>query len=476
MSLTEQQSQLLDARGLDLELLGRLGVSWSDRGSDWVSIPYLEAGRVVNHKYRTISGEKRFSQDAGAKKCFWNADVIGDATLADQPLIITEGELDAISAIQAGFVRSVSVPDGAPAEVQGADDQGSKYSYVTEARGILKDVKEIILATDNDAPGINLMNDLAIRLGKHRCKWVRYPVGCKDLNDALQKYGERGVVETLSRAQWVKVAGVYRMSELPPMVSATPYPIGIVGLDKHYKIRLGDFAVITGIPSHGKTSLVNEIVGRMALDYGWTIAVASFEQKPQTDHKRNLRTFYNRKTAKWQTAEELERADRWIEQFFAFIVPDEDEDADLAWVLERCAVAIVQYGAKIIVIDPWNEMDHVRPADMTLTEYTGYAIKQFRKLASKYQVHVIVCAHPTKLQRGKDGKLPIPTLYDISDSAHWAGKSDVGVIVYREDKSHTIIRVQKTKYDEIGDPGDLRATFLRDQARFEIIVEEALHE
>jgi twinkle protein len=59
-----------------------------------------------------------------------------------------------------------------------------------------------------------------------------------------------------------------------------------------------------------------------------------------------------------------------------------------------------------VVIDPWNEMDHTRPPDMTLTEYVGYAIKQFRKLAKKYKVYLIVVAHPSKMLRGQGGKYP----------------------------------------------------------------------
>jgi twinkle protein len=49
---------------------------------------------------------------------------------------------------------------------------------------MLADVREIILATDGDGPGVNLMNDLAIRLGKARCKFVRYPKETKDFNEA----------------------------------------------------------------------------------------------------------------------------------------------------------------------------------------------------------------------------------------------------------------------------------------------------
>lgn len=469
--LNQRHQDLLEARGLDPELLVRLGVVSSDRGSDWIEIPFMAGGECVNRKFRTISGEKRFGQDAGARKCFWNLDALADPTLKRMPLIVTEGEFDAMAAIQAGFPKSLSVPDGAPPRAIG-DGETAKYGYLDDAEKLLRDEREIILATDGDGPGIALMNDLALRLGRHRCKWVRYPVGCKDLCDALARYGARGVVETLARAQWIKVAGVYRMSELPPLPETATFSTGIAALDPHWKLRAGDFAVVTGIPSHGKTTLVNEIAARKATA-GWVVVVASFEQRPQSDHRRSLRTFFHAKPEAEQTAEEIGRADKWIEAQFLFVVPDEDEDADLPWVLDRLAAAVVQQGARLAILDPWNEMDHVRPADMSLTEYTGFAIKQFRRFAWKYRVPVIVVAHPVKLGRGTDGKLACPTLYDISDSAHWANKSDVGVVVYRE-KGTTTIAVRKTRYAAIGELGEVQAMYLPSQARFEIIVAEAL--
>ncbi len=142
----------------------------------------------------------------------------------------------------------------------------------------------------------------------------------------------------------------------------------------------------------------------------------------------------------------------------------------LAWTLERCAAAIIQHGARLIVIDPWNEMDHVRPQDMSLTEYTGFAIKQFRKLAHKYQVHVIVAAHPAKQRKNEDGRLSIPSLYDISDSAHWYNKADCGIVIHRLDETKTIIRVAKSRYhDVIGKPGDMEASFSIDDGRYVIV-------
>lgn len=468
--LSPRHIEALEARGLDHELLERHGVGASDRlAGDCIGIPFFDQGVRVATKYRTLT-EKRFTQDAGGRQIFWNLDALRDETLAKEPLIITEGEFDALAAIQAGFPRAVSVPGGAPSEK--SEGEGKRYAFLDEAEPLLRDCREIILAVDSDGPGANLLHDLSLRLGRHRCKWVQYPKECKDLNDALRTYGPKGVQETIRRAQWCKVDGVYRLSELPPANPPQAHDIGMVGLWEHYRIRRGDFCVVTGLPGHGKSSFVNEICCRMAQSYKWNTVFASFEQSPQVDHRRALRSFYSGKLEKTMTAEEIARADAWIDQRFAFIVPDEDDDVNLAWVLERAAASIIRYDASIVVIDPWNEMDHSRPPDMSLTEYVGFAIRQFRKLAKKYQVHLIVVAHPAKMQRGKDGKYPFPGLYDISDSAHWSNKADVGIVVHREDliaSKQTAIRVVKSRYhNQIGRPGEICGIWNEESTRYTI--------
>lgn len=480
MALSDQHQQELEARGIDAELAVKLGMRSSRKlGGDAVAIPFFQGTEVVNWKYRRInksSDQQNFSQEADAQKCFWNINALLDETLANEPLIITEGEFDAIVAMQAGFARVISVPDGAPQQEIGADDTGRKYSYVYDAKAALSDVREIILCVDNDPQGIGLLNDLALRLGKARCKWVRYPLRsketgerCKDLNEVWQLYGEKGVQRTLEGAQWMRVDGVYRMSELPPVPQAMPHDVGLVGMERHYNVRCGDLCIVTGIPSHGKSSFINEVACRMVQHHAWSVAFASFEQKPQIDHRRNLRTWLNGKMVKDQSLEEKRRADEWIDANFSFIVPNEDDDVTLEWTLDKCAAAILRHGVKMVVIDPWNEMDHIRPADMSLTEYTGFAIKQFRKLAHKYQVHVVVAAHPTKQQKDKDGTFAVPTLYDISDSAHWYNKADVGIVVHKTGDRQSLIRVAKSRYhDQIGVPGDMDAIFSPEAMRYTI--------
>lgn len=458
--LTKHHLEILEDRGLDPEVLVRYGVTGcAERGVDWIQIPYLDLdGATINHKYRTIAGDKRFSQDAGAKKIFWNLPVLTDDTLRSNPLIICEGELDALAAIQAGYARTVSVPDGAPATEIG-DKESLKYAFLDNAP-MLRDVSEIILAVDSDGPGANLLHDLAHRLGRARCKWLKYPKGCKDLNDALRLYGSRGVVETITRAQWIKVPGVARMSELPPLKEQPLFQIGIPGMDKHFRLRPGDLSVVVGIPGHGKTALLNAISAHMAIQHNWATGIASFEQRPQIDHKRNLRTLHSGYRVVDMDAEQIAAADRWIDDRYAIMVPDFEDEVDLGWILERAQTAIVQYGAKLIIIDPVNEMDHVRPPDMNETDYIGFMLKSFKRLAFRFQVHVMLAVHPAKLARNKDGTLPVPTLYDCAGSAHWYNKPDIGIIVHRLEDDDTLIRIAKSKYhDVIGIPGDVHVRF-----------------
>lgn len=469
--LNQRHIEILESRGLDAENLVRHGVaSCPERGPDWVQIPYVEGGNSVNTKFRTISGDKAFSQIPNAVKCFWNTDCLLDETLDTQPLIICEGELDALSAIQAGFSRTVSVPDGAPVQEIG-NAETVKYTFLDRAPR-LETITQIILATDSDGPGANLMNDLSHRLGRERCKWLKYPKGCKDLNDALRLYGNRGVVETINRAQWCRVPGISRMSELPPLKEQPIYEVGIPGLETHYRIRPGDLTVILGTPGHGKTALINAITGHMALKHGWVIGSASFEQRAQIDYRRNLRTFHSGRKVVDMTQPEIASADQWIDDHFALLVPDVEDEVNLEWMLERCRAAIVQYGAKLIAIDPINEMDHTRPSDMNESDYYGFLLKSFKRLAFRFQVHVILAVHPAKMARNKEGKYPIPSMYDAHGSAHFYNKPDCGIIVHRPDQEKTLIRVAKVKYhDVIGTPDDVEVKFDINSGRYQSLNE-----
>lgn len=481
---------ILDARGIDVELASRLGLNGVPGGGEVLQIDFRRGDDVVRKKFKRMGevpdGAPRYWQEPkGGAKIAWNEDAIKDQSLTGQPLVITEGEIDAVTAIQCGFLRTISVPDGAPppGERTAEDLEASaKYDWLRDLKPYLsrEAVPEIILATDGDENGAALLQDLSIQLGRFRCKFVTYPKArdpeargrqrLKDLNEVLQDYGQKGVIETLNRAQWIKVDGVHRMSELPPLpkqVIYEPRPSRFANFRHNFKVRLGDFSVITGTPGFGKTSFANDVMCGIAQDNDLTIAWASFEQEPQRDHKRNLRSWFLGFPDYRADEEQIAAADRWIDARHVFIVPSEDEDADLEWLLDKMEASVVRYGASIIMIDPWNELEHSRKHGETETEYTGRAIRALKRFAKAFRVHICVIAHPTKSVKDADGKYKMPTLYDIAGSANWYNKCDLGVIVHRENENDTLIKVQKSRYHEtIGKPGEVIMQFSSEARRF----------
>ena len=467
--MTPELLARLEAWGFDAEAFLRLalgvGEAREQRGA--LAIPFYEGPDIVGVRVRTIEANTGFGQgrEFGLAGIFYNLNCLGDPGLANDRLIVAEGEPSCWAALIAGFPRAVGVP------IASAD--GRRAPYVEQSEPLWRDVREIILCTYDDDAGHTLREDLAHAFGRSRCKWVRYPKGCHDLLGTLRDFGVRGVQETIGRAQWLAVPDIYAMAELPEPPENPALETGIVGLREHLRLRRGDLSVVTGVPGHGKTSFVNEVVCRLALSAGWRTIFGSFEQRPVPDHRRALRTFHAGKLEKRMTAEERVAADAFIHRHFRFLVPNDETETSLEWLLETMAAAVHRFDPHVIVIDPWNELEHIRPRDMTQTEYTGWAIRALKRFAKRQRVHIIVVAHPAKLQRNRsDGKYPMPTLYDIADSAHWYNKPDLGIVIWRESSTsaETSIVVAKSRYhSEIGRPGTVRGLWNEETGRYTIV-------
>ena len=114
MMIHEVHGKWIEARGIDLGLAEKLGLETVSRGGkNWLAVPYREAGETINHKYRLTSA-KDHRMDEGAPLALWNVDCLKDPKVREgqAPVVITEGEWDAMVAIQAGFPFTVSVPNG----------------------------------------------------------------------------------------------------------------------------------------------------------------------------------------------------------------------------------------------------------------------------------------------------------------------------------------------------------------------------
>ena len=181
----------------------------------WV-FPYRANGSVVNRKIRSFDSQHT-RQTKGGEQQFWNLDAVLAGDMAE--VWITEGELDALSLIEAGTSMDavLSVPNGAPAAAIEAPEETAKFGYVLDALDAgLARAKRYVIATDNDGPGRNLRDNLVQLLGPAKCWFTEFPTGVKDANDALMQWGLEDLRTWLADAkmEW-PVTGVYRLSEMP---------------------------------------------------------------------------------------------------------------------------------------------------------------------------------------------------------------------------------------------------------------------
>jgi twinkle protein len=496
-ALANHHAEFFEARGISSELATRFEIYTgtvigekpnrrvvaNPRGNV-IAYPFLEHGNVVNEKYRTErDGEKVFWHRKDGKRTFWNADALDDPALATgmQPLVITEGIEDAMVAIESGWPLTVSVPDGAPPvprdgrlQALNPDEEATgKFEFMWNNRDRLKRIKRFIVAVDDDGPGQRLAAELVRRIGAVQCSFVVYPAGCKDLNDVRRNYDAAAVHALLRDAKQYPVRGLYRLSEYPKIEPLFAVSLGWQHFDGQegdiqgwMRMFPGEFMVVTGIPGHGKSTWTLNVLFNLARMHGWRAAIFSPEM-PTVPHLRDkLRRILKGENRRWDDGS----ADAFIEDNFIFIDNDpngdDEDDITLEWVVERARDAVLRDGIRILVIDPWNEIEHARRRDETLSEYIGRGIRLLKRFARRYEVAVIVLAHPTKDVNDR-GKVRVPTMYDIDGSAHWFNKPDHGVIIERAAAGNrTTIHISKVRFEQTGYRGAIVMTFDPQTQRF----------
>lgn len=432
------------------------------------AFPYYRGNELVNVKYRDRA--KNFRMEAGAERILYGLNDIDPARC-----VIVEGEIDKLSVEVAGILSCVSVPDGAPSET--AKDYASKFSFLEADREVLESVREWIIAVDNDGPGKRLEDELSRRLGREKCKRVTWPGDCKDANDVLRSFGPEVLRECIEHAEPFPIAGVFTVDDVSDRILhlyrhgwEKGVSTGWEEVDRHYTVRPGEFTVVTGMPNSGKSNWLDALLVNLAQAHGWRFALFSPENQPLEDHMARM-------CEKWARAPfgdgpgirmdegSLAQAMGWVREHFMWILPDDDLEWTIDTVLERAKALVFRKGIRGLVIDPWNELEHALPPGMTETIYTGTMLKRIRQFARRHGVHVWIVAHPQKLYRDKEtGNYPVPSLYDISGSAHWRNKADNGVVVWRDfgDANTPVeIHVQKVRFRQIGSVGMAKLRYER---------------
>jgi twinkle protein len=250
-----------------------------------------------------------------------------------------------------------------------------------------------------------------------------------------------------------EVEALYRTGGLPK-----GSPVGWPSVDKLYSVGMGQWTLITGQPHSGKSEWLDAVLVNLAKSEDWMFVIYSPENWPLALHHSKIIEKYVGKPfgpgpTERMTIEEVQDAEEWMRGKFRFAKP---EQPDIFSILDE-ACGIPLSGSKLgVVIDPWNQLQHYRPASMSETEYISQTLSACIDIVRRANCHLWLVAHPHKMIRGKDGTLPVPTPNDVSGSSHWWAKADNCITVHRDqvERSQEVeIHVQKVRFKHMGHIG-----------------------
>jgi twinkle protein len=466
----ERLNEFFAKRGIPVEVIRRNQIEarkvWmpqTEKEERVICFPYYRDGEIVNVKYRTA--DKLFKMESGAELILYGLDDL-DPT---EPLIFVEGEIDKLSAEAAGFRNCVSVPNGAK----------SNLDILAEVESLLQKMPKFIIASDNDEPGLKLQAELIRRLGAEKCWRVTYPDGCKDLNDVLVGHGVEGVRESIRCARPMPIEGVFQVVDvLDDLVdlyrNGRPRGehCGWDNLAEIYKPRLGTWTVVTGSPNAGKSPFLRAMMMNLAVNAGWKFLVFPPEDCPPELYYSYLTELYTGlpfEPGPTQRMSEIEmiQAAEWVHSRFVVMNPEVSRRS-LSSLLKLTKSSILKHGTTSLVIDPYNRLEHFQPANQTQEQYNCGLLSEFDAFCKQNKMHNYFVAHPTKLRK-ENGAYPVPTLYDISGSAHWFNMPDFGISVWRDKSDRNApleVHVQKVKNNWCGEPGMVELFHDRITGRF----------
>jgi len=458
-TLPEAVIKYFEGRGIPEGILEQENIGFkAEFGKTWITFPYFKNSVCVNIKFRTAT--KDFRQVKDGKKILYRLDKIGRST--KKTLVVTEGEIDALSCLVAGY-EATSIPDGAP--TANSKTFQTKFDFLLDTEELFAKFEKVIIAGDTDEPGQRAIAELTRRIGVERCYLVTYPEGCKDANDVLKIHGKEELAMILGKAHPCPIEGIVSPNDLFNQVMSD-YEQGIHGgvktgwnsLDEYYTVRPGEMTIITGIPSSGKSNFIDALCVNLMKNHCWRIGYFSPENWPLERHSESLleklvdKAFATSKFGARMSPPEIKEGLDDLDDYIKFIMP-KDEFLSIDNILKYARILCLQFGIKGLVIDPWNEVEHDFRG-LSETQYISQELTKVRRFARFNGIHIWIVAHPTKLMKNSEGKYDPPTMYDISGGAHWRNKADNGICVYRDfDMGTTEIIIQKIRFREIGKIG-----------------------
>jgi len=433
-------------RGIPREIIDYADVRADEHGNS-AFLTYDQNDTLIvvklkpTHKIDKASGEAKcfFQKGTSVADGLWNS----NRTNTSEPLLITEGAPDALSAMAAGYTNVVSPLKGA-----------GSFGWIQENWDYLEQFSSIIVCSDNDAAGYKMRDEVVYRLGSWRCKichvpqtttWSGKEYPCNDLNDLLVTAGKEAVLKAILNATDTPVKSVTDFADVTgiDLDEMDGIETGLKAIDDElYKLYYGTVTLLSGRPGAGKSSIINSILANAMQDripcWLFSKEMPLFLTKSwlslQLAGPRNVEKRLDRKGHVYYSArsDAKKKINEWSRGLL-YMYNDGDPN-DLDSVMNSMLECTRKFGCKLLIIDNLMCLDLKNP-EGELKAQTDLITKLI-EFAIKYHVAVILVAHPRKAQVGelRDGDL---TLDSISGSSNLGNMAHRSIALRRiTDKEH----------------------------------------
>ena len=206
------------------------------------------------------------------------------------------------------------------------------------------------------------------------------------------------------------------------------------------------------MPSSGKSEFIDQIMINLAQRDGWKFAVCSFENPPamhiaKMAEKITGKPFYSGIKER-MSEDELSDAMSFIEDHFMFLESKDGNLSTIDSIIDRTKQAIMR-GANGLLIDPYNYVESTGGEEHSSISQMLTRITSFAKAHS---IHVWFVAHPQKMYPKEDGSYSVPKGMNISGSAAWFAKADLGITVHRGEDG-VEVHCWKSRFKWVGQQG-----------------------
>ena len=211
---------------------------------------YSSDGRLLGAKVKTK--DKQFKYEGSTDGTFFGQHLFPNS---GPRVVITEGELDAASCLQAmpGWAM-VSLPNGA----------ASAKKSIQKNLEWLQGYEEVCLFFDNDDPGYKATQEAASVLPPGKVTIANLVHDYKDASDALAAKDSKAITDAIYNAKPYRPDGIVDARNLLELVS-TPnppcdYEYPYKGLNKKlHGIRAGELITVTAGSGQGKSSICRDL-------------------------------------------------------------------------------------------------------------------------------------------------------------------------------------------------------------------------